>query len=256
MVSNPQDIQDLKAGGRHLVKILAALAAIVKPGVNLLKLEELASQLAAKTGGTPSFKGYHGYPATLCLSVNQTVVHGIPVDRVLQEGDIVAIDMGLKFKGWHTDAAISLPVGEVAPETKRLLAGTYAALLAGTDAMRVGNRIGDISSAIERVLRERNLTIFRSLVGHGVGRELHEEPMVPNFDSGDPGPVIQAGKTLALEPIAGLGEEAIRELPDGWTIEAADGKPAAHFEHTILATPDGPEVITPLDELVGFLENA
>jgi len=245
-----QDIIDLREGGRRLVAIFQVLKARVRPGTNLLELEKLANDEANKLGGIPSFKGYHGYPAALCLSPNHTIVHGIPADYLLRDGDILAIDMGLYYKGWHTDAAITLPIGEIAPEAKRLLAGTYAALLAGTDAVRPGNRIQDISRSIEKVLRGRHLTIFRNLVGHGVGRELHLDPMIPNFDPGRPGPAIHPGMTLALEPIAGLGSEDTRELSDGWTIETVDGRLAAHFEHTILVTPDGPEVLTPLETLI------
>jgi len=253
MMLTEQDIADLKEGGNHLTTILRSLKEMVRAGVNLLELEEMADQLSARLGGIPSFRGYKGYPAALCLSVNQTVVHGIPKDYVLREGDIVAIDMGLYYKGWHTDAAVTLPVGNIAPAAKRLLAGTYTALLSGTEAARVGNRVGDISTAIEQTLRGRGLTIFRSLVGHGVGRELHQEPMIPNFRSRDPGLLLSAGMTLALEPIAGLGEEEMSELPDGWTIETVDRQPAAHFEHTLLITPQGPEILTPLADIVAGL---
>ncbi|MFA5009686.1 MAG: type I methionyl aminopeptidase [Patescibacteria group bacterium] len=246
------EIIDIKECGRRLVGILAELKAMVKPGTNLLELEAAANQLASKAGGIPSFKGYHGYPAALCLSVNSTIVHGIPKDYVLKAGDILAIDMGLFYKGWHTDSALTLGVGDIAPMAARLMEGTYLALLSGTDAVRPGNRVQDISQAIEKVLRARNLTIFRQLVGHGTGRQLHLDPLIPNFDTGERGPKLTAGMLVALEPITGLGLEDTRELPDGWTIETVDGQIAAHFEHTILITPDGPEVITPLTDLVKF----
>ncbi len=247
----PEDISDLKTGGQKLVDIFKLLKEQVRPGVNLLDLEKLADNLFSQSGGLPSFKGYKGYPSSLCLSVNQTVVHGIPKDYVLKEGDILAIDMGMYYRGWHTDAAITLPVGEIAPEIRRLLSGTHTALLAGTDMVREGNHVQDISKAIEQILRGRGLTIFRSLVGHGVGRELHLDPMIPNFDTGSKGMALKSGMTLALEPIAGLGKEETEELLDGWTIETADGAVAAHFEHSILLTPQGLEVLTPLDELLG-----
>jgi len=256
MLKTDQDISDIKEGGAHLVGILKAVADLAKPGVNLLQLEAVAREQATTRGGKPSFLGYRGYPSALCLSPNSTIVHGIPKDYVLKDGDILAVDCGFFFKGWHTDAAITLPIGNISPEAKKLLAGTYSALLAGTDAVKAGNRIGQISEAIEGSLRGSNLTIFRSLVGHGVGRELHEDPMVPNFHSGSMGPAIQDGQTLALEPIAGLGQEEITELEDGWTLETADGALSAHFEHTLIATPTGPIVVTPLTELVDFLKNA
>lgn len=247
----PQDIIDLKEGGRRLMTIFAALKEQVRPGTNLLSLEKLANDLFGQSGGLPSFKGYKGYPSSLCLSVNSVVVHGIPVDYILREGDVLAIDMGMYYRGWHTDAAITLPVGNIAPEVHRLLSGTYAALLAGTEAARVGNHVEDISKAIEQILRGRGLTIFRQLVGHGVGRELHLDPIIPNFDSGSKGIELKPDQIVALEPIAGLGKEETKELPDGWTIETVDGKPAVHFEHSILLTPTGAEVLTPLDGLVG-----
>jgi len=256
MLKTEQDINDIKEGGAHLVAILKAVADMAKPGVNLLQLEDIARKEAEARGGRPSFLGYRGYPSALCLSPNNTIVHGIPKDYTLKDGDILAVDCGFFFKGWHTDAAVTLPIGTISPEATRLLAGTYSALLAGTDQAKVGNRIGQISRAIEGSLRGSNLTIFRSLVGHGVGRELHEDPMVPNFHAGSAGPAIQAGQTLALEPIAGLGREDINELDDGWTLETADGNLSAHFEHTLIATPEGPVVVTPLTELVDFLKNA
>ncbi len=245
-----EDIADLKESGRRLMTIFKALKEQVRAGVNLLDLEKLADSLFSQSGGLPSFKGYKGYPSSLCLSVNQVVVHGIPTDYVLKEGDILAIDMGMYYRGWHTDAAITLPVGNIAPEAHRLLDGTYTALLAGTDAAREGNHVQDISKAIEQILRGRGLTIFRQLVGHGVGRELHLDPMIPNFDPGSKGMALKSGLVLALEPIAGLGAEETNELSDGWTIETADGRVAAHFEHSILITPTGAEVLTPLDELI------
>lgn len=246
----PEDIIDLKEGGRRLMAIFKETKEQIRPGVSLLDLEKLADNLFSQSGGLPSFKGYKGYPSPLCLSVNQVVVHGVPTDYILKEGDILAIDMGMYYRGWHTDAAVTLPVGNIAPEARRLLAGAYAALLAGTEAVREGNHVQDVSKAIEQILRGRGLTIFRQLVGHGIGRELHLDPMIPNFDSGSKGMELKSGLVVALEPIAGLGKEETRELPDGWTIETADGRLAAHFEHSILLTPSGPEVLTPLDELI------
>ncbi len=254
----PEDIIDLKEGGRKLMAIFKELKERVRSGVNLLDLEKLADNLFSQSGGLPSFKGYKGYPSSLCLSVNNVVVHGIPIDYVLQEGDILAIDMGIYYRGWHTDAAVTLPVGKIAPETRRLLDGAYMALLAGTEAVKEGNYVQDISKAIEQILRGRGLTIFRQLVGHGVGRKLHLDPMIPNFDTGSKGMELKSGLVVALEPIAGLGKEETDELSDGWTIKTVDGALAAHFEHSILLTPSGPEVLTPLDGLISqyFLENA
>lgn len=245
-----QDIADLRESGRRLVAVFQALKPRIQPGVTLIELDKLASDTIDQLGGLPSFRGYEGYPAATCLSVNQVIVHGIPTDYALKAGDIIGVDIGFYYKGWHTDAAVTWPVGEIAPEAKRLLAGTYAALLAGTDAAKVGNRVQDISKAIEQTLRGRNLTPFRSLVGHGVGRQLHLPPMIPNFDTGKPGPTLEEGMTIALEPIVGLGRDEMVESPDGWTLLAADEKLAAQFEHTLLITANGPEILTPLESLI------
>lgn len=246
-----QEIVTIKESGRRLVAVFQALKPLIKPGTNLLELEALASRTIQGLGGTPSFQGYNGYPAATCLAVNSVVVHGIPTDRVLQVGDIIGVDIGFCYQGWHTDAAVTWPVGQISPQAQHLLAGTYAALMSGTDAAKPGHRVQAISQAIETTARERNLTIFRSLVGHGVGRELHMDPMIPNFDSGEPGTTLKPGMTLALEPIIGLGQEEMKELQDGWTLETTDASLAAQFEHTILITPTGAEVITPLDSLIG-----
>lgn len=248
---NEQEIDNLREGGKKLVTILQAIKEATKPGVNLKTLEEIAEREAALTGGILSFKGYRGYPAPVCLSVNEEIVHCIPRDRVLNAGDIVSVDAGLYYKGVHTDMAVTWPVGQVSPEVKRLLQGTYAALLSGTEAIRPDNHVNDISSAIEKVLRGKGLTIFKQFVGHGIGRQLHEDPMIPNFATKVPGLKLQPGIALALEPIAGLGGEAVDQDGNQWDTRAADGKPVAHFEHTVLVTDSGFEVITPLETLIG-----
>lgn len=248
---NPTEIANMKEGGKKLVAILQTLKNEINPGTNLKTLEEIALAEARRHGGTPSFKGYRGYPSATCLSVNEEVVHCIPRDRVLKEGDIVSVDMGLYYKGVHTDMTITWPVGKIGPEVRRLLDGTYAALLAGTEAIRPGNYVNDISTAVEKGLRARNLTIFKQFVGHGIGQQLHQEPMIPNFSAQTPGRELKPGMALALEPIAGLGSSAVDSGENGWDTRTRDGKPAAQFEHTVLVTDSGFEVITPLETLIG-----
>lgn len=241
----------MREGGRKLVTIMRTLKSAIRPGANLQTLEDIAEQEARKQGGIPSFKGYRGYPAATCLSVNEEIVHCIPRDRELRTGDIISVDIGLYYKGVHTDMAVTWPVGPTSPEVKRLMTGTYTALLAGTEAIRPGGRVNDISKAIEKVLKGKGFTIFKQFVGHGVGRQLHESPMIPNFATPMPGELLKPGMALALEPIAGLGSEAVEQGDNHWDTRAADGRPVAHFEHTVLVTDSGFEVITPLETLIG-----
>ncbi len=249
----PAQIVHLREGGRRLVAILARLRQAIKPGANLLDIARLAEVEAKRQGGLPSFLGFEGYPAAVCLCVNDQVIHCIPQDRVLREGDIITVDMGLYYHGLHTDAAVTWAVGKVGPAVGRLLDGAYAALLAGTGEVKAGVKVDTISRAIEKILRVRGLTIFRQFVGHGVGQELHQSPMIPNFRDADAGasPTLLAGTAIAIEPIVGLGTEEVLTAADGWSTRTVDGRPAAEFEHTVLVTPEGAEIITPLEMLVG-----
>ncbi len=250
MAFTPQEIESLKTGGQKLVEILARLVAAAQPGANLLELDRLAGEIAHELGGTPSFKGFHGYPANSCLCPNQGVVHCIPTDYQLKSGDILTIDMGLHYEGLHTDAAVTIPIGQVPPATHKLLAGTYEALQVGTRALYPNIPIREVSAAIEGELKAHNLTIFREFVGHQIGSELHGERLIPNFAAGaDPG-TLPAGIAIALEPIAGVGSPQSRTIADGWSVHTADDQPAAHFEQTILITPDGYEIITPISQIV------
>lgn len=241
----------MREGGKKLIAIMQNLKEAIKPGVNLRSLEEIAEREAKRHGGIPSFRGYRGYPASVCLSVNEEIVHCIPCDRELQAGDIISVDMGLYYKGIHTDVAVTWPVGEISPELKRLIEGTYVALRAGTEAIRPGGHVNDISKAIEKVLSGKGLTIFKQFVGHGVGKQLHESPIIPNFAARMPGEKLKPGMALALEPIAGLGGESVKQDSNQWDTRTTDGRPAAHFEHTVLVTNSGFEVITPLEILIG-----
>jgi methionyl aminopeptidase len=255
LVLTSAEIQSLKIGGQKLVEILSVLAAAAKPGVNLLDIEHLANQETERAGAKPSFKGFEGYPAATCLCVNEQVVHCIPADYVLKEGDILMIDMGIFYQGLHTDAAITVPIGEIDSDKKRLLAGTYAALRAGVAMVGPNRPVSDISGAIEDSLNSSRLTIFKEFVGHGVGRSLHEDPYIPNYlEKGVRSPKLTANMAIAIEPITGLGGPKVEFLADGWSTRTADGKPSAVYEETVLVTDSGAEIITPIDSLVRNLK--
>lgn len=256
MALTKEEIVNFKIGGQKLVEILDTLVDSAVPGANLLDLDRLAGDLARATGGTPSFRGYQGYPANCCLSVNAGVVHCIPVDYVLQEGDLLSIDMGLYYKGLHTDSTISLPVGgEMTPEVEKLLRATYSALRAGVAEVRPNVRVVDISKAIEETLQKQGITIFKEFVGHQVGHELHEGILIPNHvEKGYGSAIIREGMGLAIEPITGLGSPKVLFEADGWTTRTADGKPAAQYEETVLVTSEGVEIITPIENIVRKLK--
>jgi methionyl aminopeptidase len=233
--------------------VLQELKMAVKPGISTLELDTLAEKLIRDGGDTPPFKNYtpHGartpFPAALCISVNDEIVHGIPnKDRILKDGDIVSLDLGVEHNGMITDAAITVAVGEVSAEIEGLIADTERALHEGIKAAKVGGRIGDIGNAIERVGNKGGYGIVRELGGHGVGHAVHEEPYVPNYGTKGNGPLLKPGMVLALEPMFMLGEEEIRLMPDGYTIVTHDGSLSAHFEHTIVITEDGVEIVTML----------
>lgn len=248
-----EEIVDLRISGQRLAFVLQELKKAVKPGISTLELDTLAEKLIRNGGDTPPFKNYtpHGakspFPAALCISVNDEIVHGIPKkDCILKDGDIVSLDLGVTHNGMITDAAITVAVGEVSPEIEGLIADTERALAEGIKAARVGGRIGDIGSAIERVGNKGGYGIVRELGGHGVGHAVHEEPYVPNYGTKGNGPILKPGMVLALEPMFMLGGEEIRLMPDGYTIVTLDGSLSAHFEHTIVITEDGVEIVTML----------
>jgi methionyl aminopeptidase len=245
-----EQIVAMREGGRKLIAVFESLKSMVKPGASLLAIAEKAEEEIRNQGGKPSFKNYEGYPSVVCLSVTEQVVHCIPTDRVLQEGDILAVDMGIFYGGVHTDAAVTWPVGKISSRVAKLLKTTYQALLAGTDQVRAGTKVNDISKAIETTLQKEGITTFRQFVGHGIGPNLHENPYIPNFTSSGVSPTLQAGQAIAIEPITGIGVEQIITSQDGWSVTTADGEPSAHFEHTLLVTPEGYEILTPLDSLL------
>ncbi len=247
-----EEIELLRESGKRLAAVLQAVKAEIKPGVTTAYLDQVAERLIREGGDTPPFKNYtpHGarkpFPAALCVSVNDEIVHGIPGDRVLNEGDIVSIDLGLTHKGMITDAALTVPVGKIPPPLAKLLEETERGLYEGIRVAKVGARIGDIGAAIEKVAHTHGYGIVRELGGHGVGHAVHEDPYVPNYGSKGTGPLLKSGMVLALEPMFMLGAEDISILPDGYTIITEDGSLSAHFEHTIVITESGPEIVTTL----------
>jgi len=216
----------------------------IGPGVTTMELDRIAESHITGRGAKPAFKGYRGYPATLCISVNEEVVHGIPGSRFLKSGDVVSVDVGVILNGFFGDAAFTVIVGEGSDEARRLVRVTERSLQAGIEKAVAGNRLSDISSAVQRVVEENGFSVVRDFVGHGIGRDLHEDPQIPNFGRPGLGPVLREGMTLAIEPMVNAGVADIRILADKWTAVTADGRPSAHFEHTVAVTKDGPRRLT------------
>lgn len=241
------EIAAMRESGRMLATVLQHLSDQIRPGMSTKDLSEIAKQQLRVLGGQPTFLGYFGYPDVLCISINDEVVHGIPrANHLIKDGDLVSLDFGVTYRGMVTDSAISIIVGQGSPAALKLLETTKRALAAGIDAAKANAHIGDISAAVQAVLDKEQYGIVRDLVGHGVGHELHEDPNIPNYGKKGTGPRLQAGMTIAIEPMATLGDYRIKTDPDNWTIRSADGSLAAHFEHTVLITKDGPEILTSL----------
>lgn len=238
------EIEKMKAAGQIVADTHVKLMAMIEPGITLHELDRFAENNIRSQGATPTFKGYHGFPGTLCLSVNEEVVHGMASDRVLKDGDIISIDCGATLDGFIGDSAITVGVGNIGEELQHLLKVTEDSLYAGIQAATVGNRLFDISYAIQAAIEPHNYGIVRDYCGHGVGRELHMEPQVPNYGRPGTGPRIKAGWCLALEPMVNLGTHQVETLEDGWTVVTRDRKPSAHFEHSIAVTEDGPIILT------------
>jgi methionyl aminopeptidase len=243
----PEQIDRMRKAGRLVWHTLSTLVEAVRPGATLLELDAQAERVIRAGGGIPSFLGYHGFPATLCLSPNDWIVHGIPNGYVLQEGDILSIDCGAIVEGWHGDAALTVPVGQVDDAARRLIETTERAMWAGIAQVRAGNRLSDIGHAVEKVAAAPGYGVVREYVGHGIGTRMHEEPQVPNYGRPGRGLRLEAGLVLAIEPMVNEGGPSSRVLDDGWTVVTLDGSRSAHFEHTVAITPEGPEVLTLLD---------
>lgn len=246
---SPEEIDRMRRAGRLVGHTLSRVVEAVRPGVTLLELDALAERVIRGGGGIPSFLGYHGFPATLCLSPNDWIVHGIPNGYVLQEGDILSVDCGAIVDGWHGDAAVTVPVGQVDDAARRLIETTERAMWAGIARVRAGNRLSDIGHAVERVAAAPGYGVVREYVGHGIGTRMHEEPQVPNYGRPGRGLRLEVGLALAIEPMVNEGGPSSRVLDDGWTVVTSDGSRSAHFEHTVAITPQGPEVLTLLDNI-------
>ncbi|HET8760087.1 MAG TPA: type I methionyl aminopeptidase [Nitrospiria bacterium] len=245
ILKTPQEIALIAKASRVVALTIAFLRERVKPGITTADLDRWAEEFIVREGARPAFKGYRGYPATLCTSVNEEVVHGIPSTRKrLREGDIIGVDVGAVVEGFHGDAAVTLPVGEISEEAARLIRVTDASLAAGLAQVKVGNRLSDVSHAIQTVAEGEGYSVVTDFVGHGIGRNLHEDPQVPNFGRPGEGPRLKEGLVLAIEPMVNAGRSEVEVLADRWTVVTKDRKLSAHFEHTIALTADGPKVLT------------
>jgi methionyl aminopeptidase len=243
-LKSAREIETMRRSGKITAKVLTELMKLARPGMTTGALDELAERGIRDLGGIPTFKGYHGFPGTICASVNDEVVHGIPGDVVLSEGDLLSIDIGTTFEGYVSDSAVTIPIGTISQRAQRLLDVTQECLMIGIAQMQRGNRLGDIGAAVQRHAESHGYGVVRELVGHGVGTEMHEEPQVPNFGKAGTGIELRPGLVLAVEPMITEGGREVEVLKDGWTVVTADGKLAAHFEHTIAITEDGPRILT------------
>ena len=241
------EIEKLARVNTLVARVLAELKAAVRVGVTTGELDAIAEQRLKEAGADPAFKGYHGYPATICASVNEQVVHGIPSDRALADGDIISIDMGAKLDGFYGDSAVTVPVGDISLEAARLLKVTEESLYRALDTVRAGARVSDIGAAVQAHVESHGFSVVREFVGHGIGAKLHEEPQIPNYGQPGRGPRLAEGMVLAIEPMVNVGKPAVRVLSDGWTAVTKDGSLSAHFEHTVVVTATGCRILTRAD---------
>lgn len=244
-LKSPREIERMKGASRIVAEILLELRQIVRDGMTTAEIDRLAEDMTRKKNAIPAFKGYRGFPASICISINEEVVHGIPsTKRTLKNGDVVGLDFGVIYDGFFGDSAVTVPIGEIPSEVQNLLTVTERALYAAIEASVPGNYISDVSAAVQRVADEHHFGIVREFCGHGIGRSLHEDPPVLNYVQNGKGPKVKPGLVIAIEPMINLGTEKVKVLEDGWTVVTLDGRPSAHFEHTIAVTPDGPEILT------------
>ena len=244
----PEQVEKMAAAGEVLVRCLKILAGKARAGVTTGDLDAAAEKFIRSQGAEPAFKGYRSFPGSICASPNSMVVHGIPGPYELKRGDLLSIDVGVIKDGWVADAALTVPVGSIGADARKLLDVTKASLFAGVEQMRPGNHLGDVSAAIQRAVEIEGLSIIRTLVGHGIGRDMHEDPQVPNFGEPGRGPELKAGTVLAIEPMVNAGGPLVRMGDDGWAVYSQDGSLAAHFEFTVAVTADGPRILTPWHE--------
>jgi methionyl aminopeptidase len=247
----PEEIEKMAAAGRILARCHEILRRKARPGITTAEIDKTAERFIRSQGAEPAFKGYRGFPGSICASPNSMVVHGIPGPYRLSRGDILSIDIGVVLDGWVADAAMTHPIGNVTPIAKRLLASTRAALFDAVAQCRPGSRLGDVSHAVQARVEADGFAVIRSLVGHGIGRQMHEDPQIPNFGDPGTGPELEEGMVLAIEPMVNTGTHHVRMGADNWAVYSQDGSLAAHFEHTVAVTADGPRILTPWHELMG-----
>ncbi len=244
IIKSRAELEIMRQASRIVAQILAELQTLIQPGIRTRDLDLYAEKRARELGATPAFKGYRGYPASLCVSLNEEIIHGIPSGRIIQEGDLVSMDFGVLYEGFYGDSALTVPAGQVSPEARKLLDAAEAAFFAGFERVKAGNRVSDISAAVQISVEGAGFSVIRQFVGHGIGRSLHEEPQIPNFGSPGRGPKLKPGMTLAIEPMIARGRWEAEILEDGWTAVTKDRSLSAHFEHTIALTEEGPEILT------------
>ena len=243
-LKSKREVEIMRESSRIVAEILQALRPLCQPGITTAELDRVAEEMTRKLGAQPAFKGYRGFPRTLCTSINHEVVHGIPGARELKEGDILGLDFGVVHNGYYGDSAITVPIGQVAPELEELLQVTEESLLLGIQNMKPGNHLADISRAIQTHAESHGYSLVKDFGGHGIGKRLHEDPMVLNYVVNGRGIKLKPGLVLAIEPMVNLGGDQVRILSDGWTVVTVDGKPSAHFEHTVAITENGPEILS------------
>jgi len=243
-LKNPSQLDRMRVAGRIVGETLALMRELAKPGITTLELDRKAEEYIRAQGAIPAFKGYNGFPATLCTSVNEQVVHGIPSLRYLESGDIISIDCGAVIDGYFGDAALTLPIGEVDEDLLKLLRVTEESLMLGIAQAKLGNRLYDVSNAVQRHVEANEFSVVRDYVGHGIGRAMHEDPQIPNYGKPGRGPRLEVGMALAIEPMVNMGTYEVRTLKDHWTVVTKDSRPSAHFEHSIAITENGPEILT------------
>jgi methionyl aminopeptidase len=244
-LKTPREIERMKPASRIVAEILLELREVVRDGITTQDIDRLAEEKTLKRNATPAFKGYRGFPSSICVSINSEVVHGIPSPkRVIRNGDVVGLDFGVIFDGFFGDSAVTVPIGDIPPDVQNLLKVTEQCLYKAIEAAVPGNFLSDVSAAIQVLADEHHFGIVREFCGHGIGRALHEDPPVLNYVQSGKGPKVKPGLVIAIEPMINLGTEKVRVLEDGWTVVTLDGRPSAHFEHTIAITPDGPEILT------------
>ena len=247
VLKHADEIEKARASNRIVAEVLSVLREKVKPGLTTRELDKIAEGITEKRGAKPAFKGYRGYPFSLCTSVNEEVVHGMPSNRVLMEGDIIGLDFGVYYQGLYGDSAVTIPVGKVDDQAVRLMQVTEQSLYMAINQACAGNRLGDISAAVQETAESSGYSVVRDFVGHGIGKSLHEDPQIPNFGKKGRGIELKRGMILAIEPMINAGKYKVKILPDGWTVVTADGSLSAHFEHSVAITDNGPEILSKLN---------